>query len=97
MWKLSMLWARCRRELMLAWLLLRHKRAPWTAKLLVVLALLYVLDPIDLIPDTIPILGWLDDGLVLMLLLRIAFFLLPRELYQSLVAQVDQRPVDATR
>jgi uncharacterized membrane protein YkvA (DUF1232 family) len=45
-------------------------RAPKGAKLATVLAIVYVLSPIDLIPDTIPLLGWLDDGLLAYVLLQ---------------------------
>jgi uncharacterized membrane protein YkvA (DUF1232 family) len=43
------------------------------AKLVTVLAALYIVSPIDFVPDTIPILGWLDDGLIGFLLLQLAF------------------------
>ena len=48
------------------------------------LAALYVVSPIDFIPDTIPILGWLDDGLIGYLLLQLAFKFLPEDLLESL-------------
>jgi uncharacterized membrane protein YkvA (DUF1232 family) len=37
------------------------KRTPWFAKLLSGLVLLYLLSPIDFVPDFLPVLGWLDD------------------------------------
>ena len=54
------------------------------AKIATVLAALYVISPIDFIPDTIPILGWLDDGMIGYLLLQLAFKFLPDELLASL-------------
>lgn len=39
----------------------RARRAPWYVKLLVILATVYLLSPIDLIPDFIPVIGHLDD------------------------------------
>ena len=39
----------------------KSKDVPTWKKVAGVLAILYVIDPIDLIPDTIPIIGWLDD------------------------------------
>jgi uncharacterized membrane protein YkvA (DUF1232 family) len=53
-----------RKELLLAWAVLRDPRSPRAAKLVTVLAALYIVSPIDFVPDTIPILGWLDDGLI---------------------------------
>lgn len=44
---------------------LRDREAPWGPKLLVLLSLIYLLVPTDLVPDLIPVVGWLDDaGLV---------------------------------
>ncbi len=39
----------------------RDRQVPWLQKLPALLAILYVISPVDLIPDAIPILGWLDD------------------------------------
>lgn len=80
MWKLGRLLTSLRKELRLAWALLRDPRAPRSAKLVTVLAALYVLSPIDFVPDAIPILGWLDDGMIGFLLLQLAFRFLPPEL-----------------
>ena len=84
MWKLGRLFTMFRKELLLAWALLRDPRAPKAAKLVTELAALYVISPIDFIPDTIPILGWLDDGMIGYLLLQLAFKFLPDELLASL-------------
>lgn len=37
------------------------RKSPWWLKLLPVLAVLYVISPVDLVPDFAPIIGWLDD------------------------------------
>ena len=80
-----------RKELLLAWAVLRDVRTPKAAKLAVVLAVLYVISPIDLVSDFIPILGWLDDGLIAYLLLQAAFKFLPAELYSALRSKVESR------
>src|SRR5919202_6590784 len=54
----------------LAWRLLSDPRVPLTTKLIPAGALVYVLSPLDLIPDLIPILGQLDDIGVILLALR---------------------------
>ena len=95
MWKLGRLFTMFRKELLMAWALLRDPRAPKSAKVVIVLAALYVLSPIDLVPDAIPILGWLDDGLIAYLLLQLAFKFLPPELLASLRARVDKRSAKA--
>lgn len=84
MWKLGRLLTMFRKELLLAWAVLRDPRSPKAAKIATVLAALYVISPIDFIPDTIPILGWLDDGMIGFLLLQLAFKFLPDELLASL-------------
>ncbi|MDR2335947.1 MAG: DUF1232 domain-containing protein [Burkholderiaceae bacterium] len=91
MWKLGRLFTMFRKEIMLAWAVLRDPRAPRAAKLVTVLAALYVISPVDFVPDTIPILGWLDDGLIGYFLLQLAFRFLPEELLQSLRARVGTR------
>ena len=95
MWKLGKLFAMFRKELLLAWAVLRDPRTPKSAKLAVVLAVLYVVSPIDLVSDFIPILGWLDDGLIAWLLLRLAFRFLPPELMTALRAKVQSRVTPA--
>lgn len=59
-------------EVLRWWPLLRHPRVPGRAKLLAVLAMVYLVAPLDLIPDTIPVLGWVDDWLVLGSLTQLA-------------------------
>ncbi|MBL0670600.1 DUF1232 domain-containing protein [Aeromonas hydrophila] len=47
----------------------RHLDTPWWARGLVILVLLYGISPLDLIPDVVPFVGWLDDTTLLLLLL----------------------------
>lgn len=56
------LWARAvRRDVHAVWLAARHPGTPWHAKALALAVAAYALSPIDLIPDFIPVLGYLDD------------------------------------
>ncbi|WP_245598211.1 YkvA family protein [Ottowia thiooxydans] len=80
-----------RKELLLAWAMLRDPRSPMAAKLTVVLALVYVISPIDLVTDFIPILGWLDDGLIAYLLLQAAFKFLPADLHAALSSKIKAK------
>ncbi len=91
MWKSGRLLTNFRKELLLAWAVLRDPRSPRAAKLVTVLAALYIVSPIDFVPDTIPILGWLDDGLIGFLLLQLAFRLLPAELLGLLRERVGTK------
>lgn len=64
-------------------LALKDKRTPWLAKGLAFLALAYALSPIDLIPDFIPVLGYLDDLLILPGLIVLTVKLIPRDLWRE--------------
>jgi uncharacterized membrane protein YkvA (DUF1232 family) len=89
MFKLGLLLTRFRKELWLVWALLRDARSPVSAKLVAVLALIYVISPFDLVPDVLPILGWLDDGIIAFWLFKLAKRLLPADLLAALQARVD--------
>lgn len=91
MWKLGKIVAMFRKELLLVWAMLRDARTPLAAKLIAVLAILYVISPVDLVSDFIPILGWLDDGLIAYLLLQAAFKFLPADLHAALRSKIKAR------
>ena len=57
----------------------RHPRTPWYAKALVVAIVAYALSPIDLIPDFIPVLGFLDEIVLLPFAILLAVKLVPAE------------------
>ncbi len=61
----------------------RDPRTPWYAKALVACVVAYALSPIDLIPDPIPILGYLDDLLLLPLGIYIAIKLIPPQVLEQ--------------
>jgi len=58
-------WAqRLKLEVIALWFCTRHPRTPFLAKAVAVAVVAYAFSPIDLIPDFIPVLGWLDDLLL---------------------------------
>jgi uncharacterized membrane protein YkvA (DUF1232 family) len=78
MWKrVSMLWAVVRGDARLLWLALQHPLQPRWLKPVVVLMVLYVVSPVDLIPDVIPLLGVLDDVVLVPLAIRFVLRRLP--------------------
>lgn len=81
---LLVLWSRFKGEARMVWTMLRDPGAPFLAKMVAIVALAYLVSPVDLVPDVVPVLGWIDDGLVLASLLWLAYQLLPRELYEAL-------------
>lgn len=85
---LPLLLTRFRREVLMLWHVMAHQSTPLTTKLLCLLAVIYVISPVDLIADFIPVLGWLDDIGVVALLLTIAYKFLPKDLYDMLRAIV---------
>ncbi len=91
MWKLGVLWWKFKKELLMLWAMLRNPAAPGLAKLVALLAAVYIISPVDLVPDVIPILGWIDDGVISILLFKLAFKLLPKEMYESLKAQFEKK------
>ena len=71
-------WAkRIKRDGVTLWFAGQHPSTPWHAKTLGVLVVTYALSPIDLIPDFIPVLGYVDDVLLLPALIWLAIRLLP--------------------
>lgn len=68
------------RQGQLAWRLLRDRRVPWLPKLIPPLALLYVLSPIDILPDLSLGLGQLDDIAVLLLAIKLFIELCPMDI-----------------
>ena len=61
----------------------RDPRVPWLARLLVVAVVAYALSPVDLIPDFVPILGYLDDLILLPAGIALAIRLVPDEVMRE--------------
>lgn len=59
---------------------LKHPRIPFISKMLLGIAIAYAVSPVDLIPDFIPVLGCLDDLLILPLLIWLAIILTPKNI-----------------
>lgn len=74
----------------------RDPRVPWHAKALALVVAGYALSPIDLIPDFIPVLGYLDDVILVPLGVLAVVKLIPPELmaeHRELAAVAQERPV----
>lgn len=75
--------ARIKQDTLTLWFAYRHPKTPWYVKLLCLFVVGYAFSPIDLIPDFIPVLGCVDDVLLLPVLIRLAVSLLPSEVIQD--------------
>jgi uncharacterized membrane protein YkvA (DUF1232 family) len=75
----------------------RHPRVPWHAKALALLVVGYALSPIDLIPDFIPILGYLDDLVIIPLGFMLVIRLIPAEVLAECRRQSEEIVGQATR
>ena len=81
---------RLRAETLALYLAARHPGTPWYAKLFIAAIVTYALCPIDLIPDFIPILGYLDDLLLLPLGIALAIRLIPHPILAECRAQAHE-------
>lgn len=84
--RLTLLWAVLRGDGRQLWLALRHPHAPGWLKLGSALIVLYVLSPIDLIPDFLPVIGVVDDLMLVPLAIRWLLRRLPQDIVQATAA-----------
>ncbi len=83
-------WARSiKRDVVTVYFAARDPQAPWGARLLAALVAAYALSPIDLIPDFIPVLGYLDDLLIVPLGLLLVMRLMPSDVLVSARIKAD--------
>ena len=74
----------------------RDPRVPWYAKFLAIAVAGYALSPIDLIPDFIPVVGYLDDLIIVPLGIWLVVSLIPEQImdeYRAIANETGQRPV----
>jgi uncharacterized membrane protein YkvA (DUF1232 family) len=77
-WARLVSWARAlKRDVLTLWFCARHARTPLLAKLLALFLAAYALSPIDLIPDFIPVIGYLDELLLLPLGIALCLRMVP--------------------
>ena len=89
-------WARAvKLDVVALWIAARDLRVPWHAKVVAGLVAAYALSPIDLIPDFIPVLGYLDDIIIVPLGILLAVKLIPDILLREFRAEAlrRERPV----
>jgi len=62
---------------------MKHKETPWLPKALAALTVAYALSPIDLIPDFIPVIGYLDDAFIVPALAALTIRLIPKSVMEE--------------
>lgn len=85
-----------KRDTLAVWYAARDARTPWYAKALAVLVAAYAFSPIDLVPDFIPVLGYLDDLVLIPAGIALAVKLIPVAVMNDAREKADgatQKPV----
>jgi uncharacterized membrane protein YkvA (DUF1232 family) len=79
------------------WLAARDPRVPWYAKVVAGAVAAYALSPIDLVPDFIPVLGYLDDVIIVPAGILLAVKLIPDHLMREFRAEAIRREKPTSR
>jgi len=75
--------------LLALWKLFKHDETPWAPKLVAIAVLAYAVSPIDLVPDFIPVIGLLDDIVLVPLGVALAVRLTPPALWRARLAEAE--------
>lgn len=90
-------WARAlKRDVVALWLAARDERVSWHAKAVAGAVAAYALSPIDLIPDFVPVIGYLDDLVIVPAGIWLAIRLVPADVlkeHRKTAAEISARPV----
>jgi uncharacterized membrane protein YkvA (DUF1232 family) len=90
-------WARAiKRDVHALYLAARDPRVPWHAKALAIAVAAYALSPIDLIPDFVPVLGYVDDLIIVPTGIALVVWLIPSEImaqHRDMAIAAQNRPV----
>ena len=84
-------------EALALFLAARHPGTPWYAKLFLAAIVAYALSPIDLIPDFIPVLGFVDEIILLPFAIALAVKMIPAGVMEECRAQARKERPDAAR
>jgi uncharacterized membrane protein YkvA (DUF1232 family) len=86
---------RLRNEVIVLYYSFKDRRTPWYAKALTVIIVAYALSPIDIIPDFVPVLGYLDDLILIPTGVYLALKLIPAEVLEEYREKAGSEPVDS--
>lgn len=88
--KLKAFARKLKQELFVLFLASKDERVPWYAKFVSFLVVAYAFSPIDLIPDFIPILGYLDDIILIPLGISLALKMIPQPIIDDLRIKANE-------
>lgn len=80
-----------KQEIVPLYFALFDKRTPITAKIFAGITVGYLLSPIDLVPDFIPVLGLLDDLIIVPLLIKFTLTLIPKHIIEDIKTKIDNQ------
>lgn len=83
-----------KRDIPAVFLALKHKDTPVPAKIIAALTVCYALSPIDLIPDFVPVLGYIDDVILLPALIALIIKLIPNDIFEQCRAESENMWTD---
>lgn len=80
---------RLKTDIPAVFLALKDKKTPWYAKVFAAITVAYALSPIDLVPDFIPVLGYLDDVILLPALVALTVKFIPKDVFEQCKTQAE--------
>ena len=81
---------RLKTDIPAVFLALKDKKTPWYAKVFAAITVAYALSPIDLVPDFIPVLGYLDDVILLPALVALTVKFIPKDVFEQCQTQAEE-------
>ena len=82
-------------EIYVLYLALKDRRTPWYAKALAVVVVAYALSPVDLVPDFIPVLGYIDDLILIPAGIYLTFKMIPDDILEELRQKIKSTPINS--
>jgi uncharacterized membrane protein YkvA (DUF1232 family) len=82
-----------KQEIQALYYVYQDPRVGWLAKALIIFTLAYALSPIDLIPDFIPILGYLDDLIIIPFLITLSIKIIPKDILEECRQKAIKTPI----
>lgn len=83
-----------KKDIIILYIAFKKKETPWYAKVMAGITIGYALSPIDLVPDFIPVLGYLDDIVILPLFILLSIKLIPHSIIEGVKLEAENLQQD---